>query len=136
MRMFRIAALAAPMAVLFAMFFATTTVLGAEGPTKFSFGPFQNLFETVRPYVMVAFLALGLWVIINSFGRKLTGTLKSRPDGTASIENRASIGHLIELIIFVVVLEALVYVVLWYGLDLFGAAINLLQQAANTPPAN
>ena len=85
---------------------------------------------------MVGFLALGLWALVHNFGRSLTGTLKTRSDGAAVVEHRASISNLFSLVIFIVVLEGLAYFTLWYGLDLFSSAINLFQQAVTTPPAN
>ena len=137
MRTIRTALLAAPVALFAALTLAASTAFAADTPTKFTFGPFQAMFETLRPYAMVVFLILGLYALIHNMGRSLTGTLqKPRGDGSMAIDHRASIGHLVELVFFIVVLEVLVYGVLYYGLDLFGAAINLLQQAATNPPAN
>lgn len=125
----------ASVAALVSLFLGATVALAADAPTKFSLGPFQNIFETVRPYAMVGFLILGIWALLHNFGRTLTGTIKSGPGG-ATMEHRGSIGKLLELVLVIVVLEGLVYLTLWYGLDLFSYLINLLQQAATTPPAN
>lgn len=132
----RVTLLVAPLAVFLVLAIATNTALAANNATKFDLGPFQSLFVTIRPLIMVGFLALGLWALIHNFGRTLTGTLKSRPDGAATPEHRASIGRLFELVVVIAVLEGLVYGTLWYGLDLFGAAINLFQQVASTPSAH
>jgi hypothetical protein len=96
--------------------------LAANGPI--SLGRFQSTFEFIRPYIMVAFVSVGLYVLVVRLWASLIAALSgSHKDGH-------SVGDVARLMIFVGAVEVFAWALLWYGIDVLNAIISIIQASA------